>query len=120
MAIPDFQSLMLPALRALSGGNETSIAGVRARIAEAENLKAEDLREIVPSGRQSVFTNRVSWAVIHMARAGLVERVRRGVYRLTKAGEQVLSQDPARIDMRVLRQYAAYREWRSASMPSQQ
>ena len=74
MAIPDFQSLMLPALRALSGGNETSIAGVRARIAETENLKAEDLREIVPSGRQSVFTNRVSWAVIHMARAGLVER----------------------------------------------
>ena len=110
MAVPDFQSLMLPALRALSGGAETPISHVRARVAAAEHLTPEDLRETVPSGRQAVFTNRVSWAVIYMERAGLLERVRRGVYRMAAEGERVLRQNPARIDMQVLRRYPAYRE----------
>ena len=115
MAVPDFQSLMLPALRALSGGTETPISHVRARVATAEHLTPEDLRETVPSGRQAVFTNRVSWAVIYMERAGLLERVRRGVYRMAAEGERVLRQNPARIDMQVLRRYSAYREWKAAS-----
>ena len=70
MAVPDFQSLMLPSLRALSGGAETPIADVRARVAANENISAEDLREMVPSGRKTVFTNRVSWALLYMERAG--------------------------------------------------
>ena len=120
MAVPDFQSLMLPALQALTDRAETPLADVRSRIAVTENLTAEDLREILPSGRQSVFTNRVSWTIIHIARAGLVERVRRGVYRLTDDGEKLLRQKPVRIDMSVLREYAAYREWRSASTPPEE
>ena len=99
MAVPDFQSLVLPSLRTLSGAAETPIADIRARVAESGNLSTEDLREMVPSGRQTVFTNRVSWAVIHMERAGLVERVRHAVYRMTEDGERLTTQNPARIDM---------------------
>jgi len=115
MTVPDFQSLMLPALQALSDGTEIPISRVRVRVATAERLTDEDLHEMLPSGRQPVFTNRVSWAVIFMERAGLVERVNRGVYRITAEGERSLKQNPTRIDMKVLRRYRSFREWRAAS-----
>ena len=112
MPIPDFQSLMLPVLKALSGGSETPIAEVRARVATGEGLTPEDVRELLPSGKQPVFTNRIAWAVAHMSHAGLVEKVRRGVYRLTVEGERLLVQTPTRIDLKVLSNYSAYAEWR--------
>ena len=100
MPVPDFQSLMLPALKALVGGKEVSISQVRESVAAAEGITIDDMREMLPSGRQSVFVNRVSWAVIHMERAGLFERVRRGIYRITEEGEQLLAQPPSRLDMK--------------------
>ena len=111
MPVPDFQSLMLPALKAFADG-EAPLSDVRERIAAAEGISSEDLREMLPSGRQAVFVNRVSWAVIYMERAGLLKRVRRGVYRLTQDGESLLSRRPARIDMDLLRQYPDYAIWR--------
>ena len=111
MSIPDFQSLMLPALKAFAGGGEPPLSEVRERIAAAEGLSAEDVREMLPSGRQAVFVNRVSWAVIYMERAGLLERVRRGVYRLTQERERLLSRTPSRIDMNLLGEYPDFAEW---------
>ena len=117
MPVPDFQSLMLPTLTALSGSSDTSVAEVRQRVAAAEGLTPEEVQELLPSGRQPVFTNRVSWAIIHMERSGLVEKVQRGIYRLAAAGEQLLAQSPTRIDVQFLRHYPAYVAWRKA--PSQ-
>ena len=117
MPVPDFQSLMLPTLTALSGGVDTSVAEVRQRVAAAEGLTPEEVQELLPSGRQPVFTNRVSWAIIHMERSGLVEKVQRGIYRLVAAGEQLLVQSPTRIDMQLLRHSPAYVAWRKP--PSQ-
>lgn len=118
MAVPDFQSLMLPALKALADGAETPISRVRTRVAATENLTEDELRETVPTGRQAVFVNRVNWAVIYMKRAGLVERVRCGVYRLSADGERLLSHNLRRIDLQVLRKYPAYREWKAANTPN--
>lgn len=106
---------MLPALQALSDGVETPISEVRARVAAAEHLTAQDLKEMLPSGRQPVFANRVSWAVIYMERAGLVERVRRAVYRVTAEGERLLQGSPSRIDLNLLRTYPAFLAWNTAS-----
>ena len=114
MPVPDFQSLMLPTLTALSGSSDTSVAEVRQRVAAAEGLTPEEVQELLPSGRQPVFTNRVSWAIIHMERSGLVEKVQRGIYRLAAAGEQLLAQSPTRIDVQFLRHYPAYVAWRKA------
>ena len=119
MPVPDFQSLMLPALKAFSTGAELPLSEVRERTAAAEGLTAEDLREMLPSGRQSVLANRVNWAVIYMERAGLLERVRRGVYRLTQEGELLLSRMPSRIDVNLLGEYPEFIEWsRRANAPS--
>ena len=118
MPVPDFQSLMLPALKAFAAGAELPLSEVRERIAAAEGLSAKDVREMLPSGRQPVFGNRVNWAVIHMERAGLLERVRRGVYRLTQEGELLLSRTPSRIDMNLLREYPDYVGWLRRVRPS--
>ena len=88
MPVPDFQSLMLPALKAFADGEELPLSKVRERVAVAEGLSAEDVRERLPSSRQTVFVNYASWAVIYMERAGLLERIRHGVYRVTNDGER--------------------------------
>ena len=74
MPVPDFQSLMLPVLRALADGNDTPVREVRERVASAEGLTDKDLQEMLPSGRQRAFTNRVAWALNYLLRAALVER----------------------------------------------
>jgi restriction system protein len=118
MPVPDYQSLMLPVLKALADGTETPISEVRERVTAAERLTPDDLREMLASG-QPMFTNRVSWAVIYMERAGLVERVRRAIYRLTEEGKKLLAQAPAWVDLDVLRTYPDYVEWsKKAKAPS--
>ena len=118
MPVPDYQSLMLAVLKALADGTETPISEARERVAAAERLTPDDLREMLASG-QPMFTNRVSWAVIYMERAGLVERVRRAIYRLTEEGRKLLAQQPKRIDLDVLRTYPSYVEWsKKANAPS--
>ena len=112
MPVPDYQSLMLPTLKALSDGVETSISELRARIATAGGLTPEEASEKLPSGRQTVFANRVGWAVTCMEGAGLVQRVRRAVYRLTAEGERLLAREPSRVDGDVLRTYPAFVEWK--------
>ena len=112
MTVPDYQSLMLPTLQAFAGGGELPLAEVRERVAAAAGLTTEDLQERISNGRQSVFSNRVSWAVFYMERTGLLERVRRGRYRLTPDGEGLLAREPSRIDLDLLRQLPGFAEWR--------
>ena len=113
--VPDFQSLMLPILKALSDGGSTPVSEVRDRVAQAENISAEALQELLPSGRQPVFVNRVAWALVHMQRAGLVQRPRRGVYKITQEGVRRFRAAPARIDLKTLKEYSAYVQWRESS-----
>ncbi len=118
MPVPDYQSLMLPALNALSSRENTPISEIRTRISTSQNLTSDDLKEVLPSGRQSVFANRVSWAVMYMERAGLVKRVRRAVYCLTETGEELLARELSKVDLEVLREYPNFVEWRKVDAPS--
>ena len=118
MSVPSFQMLMLPALRALSDGTGRPISEVRERVAVSKGLTAEDLKEMLPSGRQTVFTNRVGWAVIFMERAGLIERQSRGVYKLADEGRRVLERSPKLINLETLRKYPAFVEWRKKANES--
>ena len=79
MAIPDYQSLMLPVLQTLADRDEVSIAETREQVAARLKLSNEELAERLPSGAQSILANRVGWAVTYMTFAGLVGKVRRGV-----------------------------------------
>ena len=112
MPIGDYQSLMLPTLKALADGLEAPLSEIRARVAVSEKLTEQEVSEQLPSGRQTVLANRVSWALLGMERAGLVERVHRAVYRLTSEGGRLLERKPERVDDDVLRAYPAFVEWK--------
>jgi restriction system protein len=113
VAIPDFQSLMRPCLAMHADGSPHTSADLRDRLAERMHVTEEDRSVLLPSGRQPLFSNRVAWAVTHLAQAGLLERPARGVTELTPRGAEVLNQHPARVDMKVLRQFPEYEEFRA-------
>jgi restriction system protein len=88
-------------------------ADLRDRIAELMQVTAADRAVLLPSGSQPVFTNRVAWAVTHLAQAGLLDRPARGITKITALGQEVLHQYPDRVDMKVLWQFPAYEEFRT-------
>jgi restriction system protein len=87
MPVPDYESFMLPLLRAVADGGEHHVRDVRDRLAAEFKLTAAERAEMLPSGKQSYFNNRVGWAKTYLDKAGLISSVRRGVYRITEAGE---------------------------------
>ena len=114
MAVPDFQTLMRPVLEVLTERRRSS-ADLRAAAAERLQLAKADLEAKLPSGRQTVFANRVAWANVYLQRARCVARVKRGVYEATERGRALLEREGGRIDMRTLAQFDAYREWVAGS-----
>src|SRR6266446_2992791 len=102
MAVPDFQSLMLPLLRIAMDGREHSLADARNLLATEFNLSAADQDELLPSGRQSRFGNRVAWAKVYLQQAGLLLSPRRGHFRISDRGRELLKTPPARIDIKFL------------------
>src|SRR6266481_3424391 len=93
MAVPDYQSLMLPVLAASSKG-EVRIGDVAAQLAEELKLSPEERGELLPSGKQTIFSNRVHWAKTYLSKANLFEITRRGYFKITDRGEDVLRSHP--------------------------
>src|SRR5713101_7952172 len=114
MAIPDYQSLMLPVLMASSKG-EVRIGDVVNQVAEELNLSPEERVELLPSGKQTLFSNRVHWAKTYLSKANLIEITRRGHFKITDRGQDVLRSQPARIDNNFLAQFSEFREFRERS-----
>jgi restriction system protein len=104
MSIPDYQSLMLPVLDASSRG-EVRIGEVAEELADKLGLSSEERSELLPSGKQTVFNNRVHWAKSYLSKANLVEITRRGVFRITPRGQAVLDSKPAHVDNKLLMQF---------------
>lgn len=118
MPIPDYQSLMLPLLRLHGDGAEHTVRDARARIAVELDLTESQLREMVPSGKKPVFADRLSWATTYLKQAGLLESPRRGSYRITKRGREVLDRKPPRIDNELLDEFEEFQEFRARSGPA--
>jgi restriction system protein len=113
MAVPDFQSLMLPMLDLLRDGETWRSQDIDRALADALQLSADDREEMLPSGTQKRYTNRSAWAKVHLTEAGLLERVSRGVYRIAPRGLEVLRSAPERVTMKLLNQYPEYQEFRA-------
>lgn len=114
MPIPDYQSLMLPVLSAASLG-EVAIYDVVDRVADQFGLTPEDRASVLPSGKQTVFSNRVRWARTYLGKAGLIEATRRGHFKITQRGEEVIKSSPARIDNGFLSQFDEFRQFKEKS-----
>ena len=115
MAVPDFQSLMLPLLKFASDGVEHNMPATREHLSKAFNLTAEDLKEMLPSGKQSAFGNRVAWAKVYLTQAGLLESQKRGIYKITEAGRSELASPPEKITVKYLEKYPEFLKFRYQS-----
>lgn len=111
MAIPDFQTLMLPVLK-LSQEGEIRISDAVDRLADEFQLKAEEREHLLPSGRQTTFANRVHWAKSYLGKAGLVELTRRAYFKISARGLDVLSSPPSRIDIKYLEKFPGFSDFR--------
>ncbi|MFP4210986.1 MAG: restriction endonuclease [Alkalispirochaeta sp.] len=113
--IPDYETLMLPILKALSDGQTWRTREIVARMGEDFELSEDEMREMIPSGRAKLIQNRVGWACTYLRKAGLIESVRRGHNRITDAGRTVLTDPPSRIDSTFLTQFSSFQEFREKS-----
>jgi restriction system protein len=105
MAIPAYEAMLGPMLALHADGSEHQWASIRPALAEHFHLSQQDLEEMLPSGRQRTFHNRVNWAAVYLAQAGLLDRPQRGTTRITARGREVLARHPEHIDNSVLAQF---------------
>ena len=120
MTVPDFQKLMLPLLREVATRPVYPLGELRASLASEFVLSAGDVAELLPSGRQTRFANRVGWAASYLKQAGLIQYPSRANLQVSERGREVLAEKPARIDIEFLGRFAEFVNFRAASeTPSQ-
>ena len=113
MPIPDFQTLMLPLLQLTKDKQEHSFKEAIPFLASQFHLTEEEKRELLPSGKQARFDNRVYWTKTHLEKAGLLSSPRRGTFKITQEGIKVLNCNPTFINAKFLEQYKSYSEFRT-------
>lgn len=111
MSVPNYQSLMIHVLSASADG-EVRIGEVVERLADKLNLSPDDRAELLQSGKQTIFANRVHWAKSYLSKAGLIELTRRGHFRISERGRQVLKSHPHQIDNSFLNQFSEFRQFK--------
>lgn len=117
MAIPDYQTCMLPFLRYLSDGTEHTLRDAEDSLAEHFKLTPAERAELLPSGQQGIFKNRIGWARTYLKKAALLESPKRGVFKITERGLRTLASNPSRVDVKYLEQFPEFIEFRDASKP---
>lgn len=113
MAIPDFQSLMLPVLKEASNG-EIRISEVVAVLGSKLALTEDELTELLPSGKQSTFANRVNWAKSYLGKAGLINLTKRAYFEISDRGRSVLANSPESINTKFLESFQEFKNFREA------
>jgi restriction system protein len=108
MSIPDYQTCMLPFLRFLEDGKEHSLRSAEEYLAEKFQLTPAERSELLPSGQQGIFKNRIGWARTYLKKALLLESPKRGVFKITARGIQVLKNNPPKIDKKYLEQWPEF------------
>ncbi|OPZ72925.1 MAG: Mrr restriction system protein [bacterium ADurb.Bin478] len=108
MAIPDFQSIMLPLLEFAGDGQEHTNQDAFDALIHRFHLTEDEQKALLPSGQQSIINNRIAWARAHLKMALLIENTKRGVFRITERGRETLDIHPVEINIKFLRQFAEY------------
>lgn len=113
--IPDYQTLMLPLLKLVSDGQEHKYRDIIENLATEFGVTDDERKELLASGNQAIFDNRVGWAKTYLKKAGLLDSPKRATFIITNLGRQTLSKNPDRIDAKYLRQFPAFLEFQNAS-----
>lgn len=110
--IPDYQSLMRPVLACAAAG-ETKIGDAIEQLADKLGLTPDERTQLLPSGKQTMFANRVHWAKTYLVKAGLAEGTRRGYFRITPRGQAALADAAATINNAYLDQFKEFQDFKA-------
>lgn len=105
---------MKPLLDLASSRVECTLDDAREHLRSQLGVSDEDLTELVPSGRQTKFDNRISWSRTYLTKAKLLRRTGRGRFEITDEGRRVSTTGPAVIDKRFLRSIPTFKEFSDA------
>lgn len=118
MAVPGYQEFMLPLLRLSADGQEHSIKEAMEVLAQEMGIPEGDRQLTLPSGTQTYYYNRICWAITYLMKSLLLEKTRRGRFKIAPRGVEVLAKNPSHIDNGFLEQFAEYRAFKTKKMPS--
>lgn len=110
--IPDYQSIMLPLLKFASDEREHHIHEAVEYLSEEFGLTEEEKKELLPSGQQAIFTNRIGWAKTYLLKAGLLSSPKRGYFKITEKGLEILNNPPEKIDNNYLLNFPEFVKFR--------
>lgn len=113
MTIPDFQKMMHPLLEILKDGRVYSCEQIVELLRVRFLLSIDDLKVKVPNGKQSLFRNRVDWALNNLLQAGLIISLLKGYYQITQEGKNVLYQIGTVLDTAFLRKFEQFKSWKT-------
>ena len=113
MPIPDYQSIMLPLLKDVADKKEHKLRDLIEELSAQFTLTEEEREELLPSGQQPIFDNRVGWAKTYLKKAGLLKSPRRGYIEISDRGLKVLKQNPPKINVKFLKQFDEFLEFQS-------
>ncbi len=117
MPVPEFNEIKAPALQFFADGEQHKLSEVFHSLATHFELTEQDLSELLPSGTQSRWHNRVNWACYDLFRAGLLDRPKKGLYVITELGRSVTAKKPKKIDREFLMQFPKFAEFMKKSEP---
>lgn len=116
MAIPKYDEMYREFLEALSDGGSHKISEIRDTLAIVFNVSDDERKELLPSGKQPLFNNRVNWTSSYLKQAGLIKNSSRGVYLITESGKKVLDSNIPNIDNSFLLKFDSFKEFLSRSI----
>ena len=115
MAVPKFYEFMKPALIVISDGKEYKRRELYELVSNRMGLSEDEKEELLPSGLEQTYINRISWAFTYLKKANLVKSPARSVFQITDLGLSVLEKNPKIITPKFLRQFESFREFQTIS-----
>ena len=112
MSIPDYQSIMLPLLKILADNKEHVLRDLVEDLSKEFSLSDEERKELLPSGQQPLFDNRVAWAKTYLKKARLIDQPKRAIITITPRGLDVLKDKPLAIDTKYLKRFPEFVDFR--------
>jgi restriction system protein len=112
MAIPTYDQIMLPLLRwAAEYGEEIQVRQSVEAMAAHYSLSDEERTQLLPSGQQALLDNRVGWARTYLKKAGLIDSPKRGFFRVTAQGLELLKEPLDKLDKNLLKRFESFRNF---------
>lgn len=100
--MPNWEGFMLPTLKVMSDGQIRHKRELQPLVADEINLTDQQRNDMLPSGNQLRWLNRIDWGLSFLTRIGALERAKRAHYVITDAGREVLKKFPHQLSVRDL------------------